>query len=344
MSSATAWDRHGVAERAGLMNIRLEEEDDELEDDYFPPNFNPRKRKSVCAEVVDSASLNDDVSFHPKTMEQYSMLQGVVQRLFLFRSLEAFERKIVIDAMFRREVAQDEVVIVQGADGDNFYVVESGIYEAFVHEKLVATYNNSGSFGELALMYNCPRAATIKCKSSGILWALDRRVFRQVLLKHAMEKRALYESFLESIPVLTYLTKNERSRLVDALEPVYFADGERIIRQGDPAKAFFFVVSGSVEVKVSKKLENGKTAEVKLVDLHKGAYFGELALLTNRPRAAHVDARGSVTCARLSTDSFERLLGPCMSAMKDKIAVYEEQMNNALGPSSSSTGSHFADS
>lgn len=69
--------------------------------------------------------------------------------------------------MFQYDVTAGTRVIVQGDDGDNFYVVESGKYNIYVNtgapeEKLVGTYTDTGSFGELALMYNMPRAATIQ--------------------------------------------------------------------------------------------------------------------------------------------------------------------------------------
>ena len=53
----------------------------------------------------------------------------------------------------------------EGEEGDNFYVIESGQFKATKvdgnNEKLLFTYRGEGAFGELALMYNCPRAATV---------------------------------------------------------------------------------------------------------------------------------------------------------------------------------------
>lgn len=46
----------------------------------------------------------------------------------------------------------------------------------------VASYDNKGSFGELALMYNAPRAATVSSVDGGTLWALDRQVLQPILI------------------------------------------------------------------------------------------------------------------------------------------------------------------
>jgi cAMP-dependent protein kinase regulator len=57
----------------------------------------------------------------------------------------------------------------------------------------------------------------------------------------------------------------------------------------------------------------------------------ELALITNKPRAASVYAVGPVTCAALDVGAFERLLGPCMEVMKRNFEHYEEQLMRLFG-------------
>lgn len=70
---------------------------------------------------------------------------------------------------------------------------------------LVHTYNDKGSFGELALMYNMPRAATIQAATAGSLWAMDRQTFRRIVLKSAFKKRKMYEALIENVPMLKAL-------------------------------------------------------------------------------------------------------------------------------------------
>lgn len=108
------------------------------------------------------------------------------------------------------------------------------------------TYDNRGSFGELALLYNMPRAATIKAVSEGQLWALDRQTFRRILLKSAFRKRKMYEALINSVPMLVTLQNYERMNLADALIPKLYPNGERIIKQGKLHFDYFKINSLSV--------------------------------------------------------------------------------------------------
>ena len=73
--------------------------------------------------------------------------------------------------MFEQKVEAGQFIIHQHDDGDFFYVVETGVYSALLTQdadlktyKTVFTYENEGNFGELALLYNMPRAASIRVR------------------------------------------------------------------------------------------------------------------------------------------------------------------------------------
>ncbi|EDS43327.1 conserved hypothetical protein [Culex quinquefasciatus] len=119
------------------------------------------RRKSVFAETYDPENDDDDDgarAIFPKTDEQRSRLCDSVKNILLFRSLDKEQMNEVLDAMFEKIVKSKDYIIKQGDDGDNFYVIESGIYKAYVGEdqKHIHTYEGRGSFGELALLYNMP--------------------------------------------------------------------------------------------------------------------------------------------------------------------------------------------
>ncbi|VEL35439.1 unnamed protein product [Protopolystoma xenopodis] len=132
--------------------------------------------------------------------------------------------------------------------------LSSGTYEAYVDGKCVYTYKDSGSFGELALMYNTSRAATIIAKTDGILWHMDRNTFRRIVLVYAFRKRCLYEELLRSVPMLAPLSNYELANLADALASRTFEDGEQIIKQGEPGEEMYFVEEGNVRIAVSSQV------------------------------------------------------------------------------------------
>ena len=310
------------------------------EEDLVPPVVNKHRRKSVFSETYNPEE--DDGKppvVHPKTDEQKKRLAEAVKHILIFRSLDAVQMQEVLDAMFERKVAKSEYVIKQGEDGDNFYVIESGKYKVFMQgqgeaaPRAVGGYDSSGSFGELALMYNMPRAATVQAETDGSLWAMDRLTFRKIVLKNAFKKRQMYETLLDQVPMLKTLENYERMNLADALVPRSFNDGQTIIRQGDAADGMYFVEEGTV--RIVRTDNSGKEKE--LTRSSKGGYFGELALLTSKPRAATVIAVGNVKLAFLDVEAFERLLGSCMELMKRNAKDYEKQLIQIFGSKSNIT-------
>uniref|UniRef100_A0AAQ5X667 cAMP-dependent protein kinase type II regulatory subunit n=1 Tax=Amphiprion ocellaris TaxID=80972 RepID=A0AAQ5X667_AMPOC len=293
------------------------DEDDDDDSDFEPPppsRFN--RRVSVCAEAFNPDEDDEDTEqrvVHPKTDEQRCRLQEACRDILLFKTLDQEQFSQVLDAMFELRVQPQEHVIDQGDDGDNFYVIERGVYDIVVTGTCVGQYNNKGSFGELALMYNTPRAATIVATQEGALWGLDRVTFRRLIVKNNAKKRRMYECFIESVPLLKSLEATERMKIVDVLGAKQFSDGERIITQ--------------------TKADHADNAEVEITRCSRGQYFGELALVTNKPRAASAYAVGDVKCLVIDVQAFERLLGSCKEIMKRNIAHYEEQLVALFGSS-----------
>jgi len=162
----------------------------------------------------------------------------------MFAHLEEEERQAIFNAMFEVKFSSGSVIIKQGDEGDNFYVVADGQCDIEIMKdgKLhhVATVEKDGSFGELALIYLCPRAATVTAKTDVTLWAIDRTTYRHVLLHSVTEKRKMYEGFLEKVPILQQLTSWERMIVADALETYNFQDDEVIIREGEVGEKILY--------------------------------------------------------------------------------------------------------
>ncbi|KAG5443141.1 cAMP-dependent protein kinase regulatory subunit [Clonorchis sinensis] len=283
------------------------------------------RRGAVSGEVYteeDAASYVKKVV--PKDYKTMTALSKAIAKNVLFSHLDETERSDIFDAMFPVHRNPGDVIIQQGDEGDNFYIVDQGEVDIFVNNEYSSTVGEGGSFGELALIYGTPRAATVKAKTEVKLWGIDRDSYRRILMGSTIRRRKMYQEFLCRVPILDNLDKWERLTVADALEPVRFEDGEVVVRQGEPGDDFFIITEGTAKV-LQKPSESVEPVEVG--KLRPSDYFGEIALLLDRPRAATVVAQGPLRCVKLDRKRFERVMGPCSDILKRNIAKYNSYIS-----------------
>lgn len=280
----------------------------------LPAAFNANRRTSVSAEAMNPDKFKSD-SWRPPTNDltssQKAELSKTLASNFLFQQLDNNSKKTVIEALTKKTFNKDTEIIRQGDEGDFFYIIESGTVDFYVNGSKVNSSGEGSSFGELALMYNSPRAATATAASDVVTcWALDRLTFRRILLEGTFNRRIMYEDFLKDVKVLSSLSNHERSKLADALSTEMYHAGDVIIREGEQGENFYFIESGTCEVT--------KEGQGIVAKLGKGDYFGEVALLNDLPRQATVTATDNVIVATLGKSGFTRLLGPAVDVLKSQ--------------------------
>lgn len=278
---------------------------------HFNLKFNANRRTSVSAEALNPNTFGNDnwkPPVHQLSHEKLTRLNESVMKNFLFNQLDDDSLRTILFALEEKKIPENTEIIKQGDEGDFFYVVEKGTVDYLVNGKVVNTSTDGSSFGELALMYNSPRAATVIAKTDCILWALDRMTFRRILLDGTAKRRSLYENFLKEVPVLQSLSPYERSKLADALNTKTFQSGENVVTEGEAGDNFYFIENGTAEV-----IKEGHGV---VATLNKGDYFGELALLYDSPRQATVKAITPLKAVCLNKNGFQRLLGPAVDILK----------------------------
>jgi cAMP-dependent protein kinase regulator len=306
-----------------------EEEEDDVDDADLPPPpssyLKKGPRASVSAEAYGNWNQVKDFTppVHPKTEEQKQRILGVITSSFLFATLEQASLDIIVNAMLEKEVAPDTRVIQEGDDGDVMYVIEKGAIECLKKidgaEKVVKSCGPGDFFGELALLYNCPRAASVEAREASVLWQLDRETFNAIVQDASMKKREMYDTFLKSIPILESLDAYERGSLADSLKKENFSAGDAIIRMGELGDRFYLVDKG--DLTANKSGDDGVGKEV--MKYGRGDYFGELALIKSEARAATVLATTDCSLLSLDRKTFKMLLGPVEDIMKRKAAEYK---------------------
>ncbi|OBA25749.1 camp-dependent protein kinase regulatory subunit [Hanseniaspora valbyensis NRRL Y-1626] len=289
-------------------------------DKIHPPNFNVNRRTSVSAEIISPDSHtenldlnltgNGDGSGNALSNHESEALIKCLDSNFLFKNLDPQAKNLIIQNLRYQEFPANTDIIVEGdEEGEYFYIIETGTVEYLKGGKKLGEGLKGATFGELALMYNSPRQATVRSKTFCKMYLLDRITFKKILLNNSYVQRNLYDKFLKNLPILSNLTESERNKLIDVLKIKTVPKGSVIIRQGEMGENFYIIEQGSCVVIKDN---------VELKALHKNDYFGELALLDDSPRAATVVASSEEGCklVYLGKSEFKRLLGPVHEVLK----------------------------
>eukprot|EP00640_Fibrocapsa_japonica_P001945 CAMPEP_0113936834 /NCGR_PEP_ID=MMETSP1339-20121228/3611_1 /TAXON_ID=94617 /ORGANISM="Fibrocapsa japonica" /LENGTH=535 /DNA_ID=CAMNT_0000939395 /DNA_START=41 /DNA_END=1644 /DNA_ORIENTATION=- /assembly_acc=CAM_ASM_000762 len=278
-----------------------------------PPDEEGRKaaprRFQIINESDDAYLDKEEKADYPKSVSTRQLLSNALRSHFLFSEISAEDLRDVVSAMAPCEKQSGEDVVTQGDSGTEFYVLEMGKAEVLIDGRKVREYGPGGSFGELALMYNAKRAATVRAVTPSVLWTMDLRTFRRILASTSSTRMVERCEFLQAVEILNALKYEQISKLAGALDVAVFEDGTYIIRQGEMGETFYIIEQGEVYV-TQKKSPNSDEEDV-LAALQVGQYFGEMALLLDEPRMANCVAKGGqVKCLTLDRARFIELLGP----------------------------------
>jgi CRP-like cAMP-binding protein len=242
--------------------------------------------------------------YHEKTEDERACIETALRGNFVFESLSDF--KPLIDAFEKVSFKATDAIINQGDDGDYFYTVLQGEIEFLINDKQVGTAGPGVSFGELALLYTCPRAASVKALDDVVLFRVDQTCFRY-LLKNLTEKSQEEKlSLLAGVSFLETLSHHEHNKLSRVMVPVRFRKDDYLVKKGDSGATFFVVSMG--ELKATNMESSGVSKETDKI-MKAGDFFGEKSLVSGEPHSADVVALTDGLAFRIDKSTFERVLG-----------------------------------
>jgi len=265
----------------------------------------------ISAEPQSLKSLQDLTT---KTFPSYAksdsaqdLIRAAIMDNDFMKNLETSQIKEIVDCMYPMEYAKGSLIIKEGDIGSIVYVMEEGKVEVSREGKFLSVMSMGKLFGELAILYNCQRTATIKAATDCKLWAIERQCFQTIMMRTAMVKQSEYTTFLKSVPTFVNLPEETLIKIADVMEETNYQNGDYIIRQGAVGDTFFIISKG--RVKVTKK-EGGSNEEKFIRNLHKGDFFGEKALSGEEVRTANIiaDDASGVECLVIDRDSFAHLI------------------------------------
>ncbi|KAL0871124.1 hypothetical protein ABMA27_004913 [Loxostege sticticalis] len=182
-----------------------------------------------------------------------------------------------------------------------------GRVEVSRENKYLSTMAPGKVFGELAILYNCKRTATIKAATDCRLWAIERQCFQTIMMRTGLIRQAEYTDFLKSVPIFKDLPEDTLIKISDVLEETHYQNGDYIIRQGARGDTFFIISKG--QVKVTQKQPNSNDEKF-IRTLTKGDFFGEKALQGDDLRTANIicDSPEGCTCLVIDRETFNQLI------------------------------------
>jgi CRP-like cAMP-binding protein len=225
---------------------------------------------------------------------------------FMFQSLSAQQKEQIFQVMSLRRVKAGDMIIREGDEGDEMYIIDSGTFEVLKRDEnainqCVFTYTTEGAaFGELSLMYGKPRAASVRAKTDGTLWSIGRLAFRAVLMKRRTVN--LLKS-LRLLHIFKGLSVPKLQRLAESCTEETFNNREQVVSsksvQGTSRWILMVVLEGALVLEMKDKTRKNKTRA-------EGASLGVVELERN---VGEVYAHGKTKIARIPESIFLDIMG-----------------------------------
>lgn len=284
-----------------------------------------KRRMIKERDMSDVADDDFDLTqlYTEKTEEEKASISEAIRASVMFQNVTDSQREMIFKVMEAIDVKRGDWVIRQGSVGDRFYIVDHGKFEVRIVPEgeedkdgsggnVVHVYEGSRdrhahpSFGELALMYSAPRAASIIAQTDGQLWALHRHAFRKVLAEQS-ERRELMKT-LRRVEAFKALDKEEMESIAGAMEEATYERGHEIVKQGEVGDTFYVIASGGHCERI-EQVDGGQTRKS---TLKANEFFGEEVLVPGGDRAYKatvVCSTGNTTIYKLDRTAVKKQLG-----------------------------------
>lgn len=153
--------------------------------------------------------------------------------------------ELLTKKMKREKITADSVLMTEGEPGSKLYIVESGDLEVSINGEVVRLMSKGSMVGELALLYDAPRTATIKCKTDCVMWSLTRDIFKHVQSQLGVAVQVERSRGLIQSPELAVLSAIDLSRIINVLEDVRFDANSLLYEEGMSSEKVILIERGS---------------------------------------------------------------------------------------------------
>eukprot|EP00439_Symbiodinium_sp_Y106_P057351 s1665_g8.t1 len=199
-----------------------------------PPPVEEHLEKFEVAKEIDS--------------DTRTFLKNAMKQDRLCATLDDAEIESILNTVKFFKFDKGTPIIQEGRLGTTFFVTQTGSMEVSVKGITCNTIGAGCAFGGLALLYNCPRTATVKATADSEVWGASGIAFKQSLQQNATKHQAETLKFLDSMSIFEGLTKKQKTCVAEATFSEVFEDKARVVTAGDMQTAIYFVKKGELGV------------------------------------------------------------------------------------------------
>jgi cAMP-dependent protein kinase regulator len=246
---------------------------------------------------------------------------------------------LLLGAFEPRAFAPGQTAIVEGEEGREAFVVVRGHLRAERGDgRVLAELGPGALFGEMALVSDAPRAASVRAVDPVQLLVASRDALEK-LAKRTPELDRQLSSFcrarmlanlIRHSAILEAVPPAERAGLLERFAPRQFRDGERLLTLGTEPSGLFLVASG--QVRVVGRDDDGDALQ--LAQLGPGDVVGEMSLVLRRPASADVIASSATVALELTRERFQdaiRAHPQLLSELYDLATKRDDEMRSIVG-------------
>ncbi|XP_029705812.1 cGMP-dependent protein kinase 2 [Takifugu rubripes] len=293
----------------------------------------PEVRKSRAA-VIATEPIHETVEITragvKKNSSEANLIVKAIQKNDFLSRLDDEQTAMMVELLAVSSFKPGDHVIKEGTEGDSMYIVAGGELRVTQAGRDLRTLTTGDVFGELAILYNCKRTATVTAKTAVRLWCMERQTYRTIITNKSKKRREQLMGFLKMSRTLKDLNDVQLSKIIDSMEEVKYQDKDVIVREGAEANTFYIILKG--EVLVTKNV-NGHQKQIRRMG--KGEHFGEQALIREVLRTATCSADGPVTCLSIDKEVFEETIPvEHLEVFDDSKVLQEAQAPPKSSPSS----------
>jgi len=230
--------------------------------------------------------------------------------------------EMVIEKVSVNSYPPEAIITQQGGNPDGMYINSKGelavlVKDEYNKQSFVRILESGDIFGEVALIAECPRTATVQCLNYCTWAILKIEGFREIcklfpeFLTKMRQKRWEYKdrwkTFMFKIINTVYYFKNLSQESLEeifySLETDYYEKETILVESGDSLDKIWILVDGEVDINVQMD-----TGEIVVIEtLKKGSHFGQFSWLIEAPQMFQYQAKTNVTIQSINTAMLENL-------------------------------------